>query len=108
VGLDWDSGQLWMRSGKGQKDRTSWRGDDLVVLLKRYVEEKPGEPASLTFQVGAVNLFHPATCGTGRKALYAGNSTGGISREESELNNYIKRLCGELVVPTGIEPVSPP
>lgn len=48
--IDWGSGQLWVREGKGQKDRSLWLGEDLVGLLKRYVEGNPGEPANLIFR----------------------------------------------------------
>ena len=48
--IDWASGQLWVREGKGMKDRSLWLGPDLVALLKQYVEANPGEPASLIFR----------------------------------------------------------
>jgi len=48
--IDWASGQLWVREGKGQKDRSLWLGEDLVTLLERYVEANPGEPAKLIFR----------------------------------------------------------
>jgi integrase len=38
--IEWMSGKLMVREGKGKKDRTLWVNDELLDLLKRWREKR--------------------------------------------------------------------
>lgn len=46
--IDWMSGKLSVREGKGQKDRTLWLNEGDLELLKSWRERRP-EPCELLF-----------------------------------------------------------
>lgn len=48
--IDFNSGQLMVRNGKGSKDRSLWLGPDLVALLRAFVEtQSKVQPRDLIF-----------------------------------------------------------
>ena len=44
--IDWNSGKLMVRQGKGKKDRSSWIGEEDLALLQRWVIKKARFPES--------------------------------------------------------------
>lgn len=40
--IDWMSGKLMVREGKGKKDRTLWIGEEDLELLRKWREKRPG------------------------------------------------------------------
>jgi integrase/recombinase XerD len=44
--IDWSSGKLMVREGKGKKDRTLWVGEEDLSLLKLWMERKARLPKS--------------------------------------------------------------
>ena len=44
--IDWSSGKLMVRQGKGKKDRSSWIGEEDLALLQRWVIKKARLPES--------------------------------------------------------------
>src|SRR5450759_2956919 len=44
--IDWNSGKLMVRQGKGKKDRSLWVGEEDLALLKLWIAKKAGEPES--------------------------------------------------------------
>lgn len=40
--IDWMSGKLMVREGKGKKDRTLWIGEEDLDLLRQWREKRPG------------------------------------------------------------------
>ena len=44
--IDWSSGKLMVRQGKGKKDRSSWVGDEDLALLQLWVAKKARLPES--------------------------------------------------------------
>ena len=44
--IDWNSGKLMVRQGKGKKDRSSWIGEEDLALLQRWVVKKARLPES--------------------------------------------------------------
>jgi integrase len=44
--IDWSSGKLMVRQGKGKKDRSLWVGDEDLALLKLWVAKKAWLPKS--------------------------------------------------------------
>ena len=44
--IDWNSGKLMVRQGKGKKDRSSWIGEEDLELLQRWVIKKARLPES--------------------------------------------------------------
>lgn len=44
--IDWNSGKLMVRQGKGKKDRSSWIGEEDLALLQRWVIKKARLPES--------------------------------------------------------------
>jgi site-specific recombinase XerD len=44
--IDWNSGRLMVREGKGKKDRTLWVGEEDLSLLKLWMERKAKLPKS--------------------------------------------------------------
>jgi site-specific recombinase XerD len=44
--IDWRSGKLMVRQGKGNKDRSSWIGEEDLALLQRWVIKKARLPES--------------------------------------------------------------
>ena len=44
--IDWNSGKLMVRQGKGKKDRSSWIGEEDLALLQRWVIKKARLPDS--------------------------------------------------------------
>jgi integrase len=47
--VDWLSGQLTARQGKGQKDRILWRNEVLLEELRRWRARRPTSPTGLLF-----------------------------------------------------------
>jgi integrase/recombinase XerD len=47
--LDWLSGQLTVRQGKGQKDRILWLNEALLEALRRWRARRPASPRGLLF-----------------------------------------------------------
>ena len=45
--IDWMSGRLTVRQGKGNKDRTLWVGEGDLELLERWREKRPAESPEL-------------------------------------------------------------
>ena len=41
--VDWMSGKLMVREGKGKKDRTLWVNEDVLDLLRKWRERRPVE-----------------------------------------------------------------
>lgn len=41
--LDWTSGRLMVREGKGKKDRTLWVGERDLELLQAWQERQPSQ-----------------------------------------------------------------
>jgi len=75
--IDFKSGQLMVRNGKGGKDRSLWLGPDLVALLRTFVETQGNvRPGDLLF-----------TTKTGRPLL----------------TRYLRSMVGELAKKAGIE-----
>jgi site-specific recombinase XerD len=44
--IDWSTGKLMVRQGKGKKDRSSWIGEEDLALLQRWVIKKARLPES--------------------------------------------------------------
>ena len=44
--IDWSSGKLMVRQGKGKKDRSSWVGEEDLALLQLWVAKKARLPES--------------------------------------------------------------
>ena len=44
--IDWSTGKLMVRQGKGKKDRSSWIGEEDLTLLQRWVIKKGRLPES--------------------------------------------------------------
>lgn len=44
--IDWSSGKLMVRQGKGKKDRSLWVGEEDLALLKLWIAKKAGVPES--------------------------------------------------------------
>lgn len=44
--IDWRSGKVMVRQGKGKKDRTLWIGENDLDLLKKWLKVKAQLPAS--------------------------------------------------------------
>ncbi len=40
--IDWNSGQMMVRQGKGKKDRALWINPDVLALLQRWRARRPG------------------------------------------------------------------
>lgn len=75
--IDFKSGQLMVRNGKGGKDRSLWLGPDLVALLRTFVETQGKVlPGDLLF-----------TTKTGRPLL----------------TRYLRSMVGELAKKAGIK-----
>jgi integrase/recombinase XerD len=55
--LDWMSGKLMVREGKGAKDRTLWLGEDDLELVRTWRERRPvqNELLFVTLQGGRLN-----------------------------------------------------
>ena len=55
--VDWMSGKLMVREGKGKKDRTLWVNEDVLELLRKWRERRPVESTYLftTLQGNPVN-----------------------------------------------------
>jgi len=47
--IDWRSGQLTVRQGKGQKDRILWLNEALLEELRRWRARRPASPRGLLF-----------------------------------------------------------
>src|SRR2546422_897558 len=47
--VDWLSGQLTVRQGKGQKDRILWLNETLLEELRRWRARRPASPTGLLF-----------------------------------------------------------
>ena len=41
--IDWNSGQMMVREGKGQKDRALWINPDVLALLQIWRARRPGD-----------------------------------------------------------------
>jgi integrase/recombinase XerD len=44
--IDWSSGKLMVRQGKGKKDRSLWVGEEDLALLQLWIAKKAGLPES--------------------------------------------------------------
>jgi integrase len=44
--LDWLSGQLTVRQGKGKKDRILWRNEPVLEEFRRWRARRPAHPSS--------------------------------------------------------------
>lgn len=54
--LDWMSGKLMVRQGKGKKDRTLWLNEEDLEILRKWRERKPeAELLFTTLSGGAIN-----------------------------------------------------
>ena len=42
--IDWSSGKLMVRQGKGKKDRSLWVGEEDLALLQLWLAKKAGLP----------------------------------------------------------------
>jgi integrase/recombinase XerD len=72
--IDWDSGQLHVRQGKGKKDRILWLGAAMLQSLKAWRARKPAPSTPLLFTTLQGEALHSSQVRTmvKRRARKAG------------------------------------